>query len=459
MIFNTAVSFATNTNLQHYAGDASLSYFSQLFALMWLQFVSCATGISLLAALARGFSGRREFGNFYLDIMRSTFLILLPLAFLTAIVLVLAGMPMTLEGSAIAHTLEGAVQKITRGPVAAFVAIKQLGTNGGGFFGPNSTHPFENPSFFTNFVECLCILIIPAACVWMFGFMIKRKKHAAVIFCVMAAILVIKIILAVGFESEPTAAFKGLDIAPAECNLEGKELRFGADSATLWVVTTTAVQNGSVNCMHASLNPLTSLMALIGMWLNAVFGGGGVGLMNMLLYIIVGVFISGLMVGRTPEYLARKVETREMKFALLAILIHPLLILAGTAVFAATPWGTGTILNHGAWGFTEILYEFTSSAANNGSGFEGLGDATLPWNIATGLVMLIGRYVPIIFSLAIAGSLAVKKASPVTSGTLPTDTVMFGFIILGTILFVGALLFLPVAVLGPVAEHLAIHGG
>ncbi len=454
LIFNTVASFTTNTNLQHYSGEVSLSYFSQIFGLMWLQFVSAATGIAALTAVARGLSGKTNIGNFFSDLMRATFLVLLPLAVVVAVLLVLGGVPMTLQGAATAKTLEGALQTIARGPVAAFVAIKQLGTNGGGFFGPNSAHPFENPSFFTNMVECVSIILIPMACVWMFGRITGRMRHVVIVFAVMAVLLLGKVGLAVYFESAPTAAFAGLPVQ-ATGNLEGKELRLGFAAGPIWGTVSTATSNGSVNCMHDSLNPLTGLIPLVGMWLNVSFGGNGVGLINMFLYIIIGVFICGMMVGRTPEYLSRKVETREMKLALLAILVHPLLILGGTALFALTPWGASTVHNPGAHGFTEILYEFTSSAANNGSGFEGLGDNTVPWNVATGIVMLLARYIPIILPLAIAGSLAAKKPTPETTGTLRTDTPLFGLVILGSVVFIGALLFLPVAVLGPIAEHLA----
>jgi K+-transporting ATPase ATPase A chain len=457
LIFNTAVSFTTNTNLQHYSGEVSLSYFSQIFGLMWLQFVSAATGIAVLTALARGLAGRTVFGNFYNDLLRATFLVLLPAAVLVATALVLGGVVMTLQGAAIATTIEGVTQTIARGPVAAFVAIKQLGTNGGGFFGPNSTHPFENATYFTNIVECLSIVLIPMACVWMFGRITGRMRHAGVVFCVMTALLVVKVGLANFFESAPTAAFAGLPVETSG-NLEGKELRFGTPAGPTWSVLTASTSNGSVNAMHDSLNPLTGLMPMIGMWFNVTFGGVGVGMINMFLYVIIGVFISGMMVGRTPEYFGRKVETREMKFALLAILIHPLFILGGTALFATTEWGAGAVGNPSFHGFSEILYEFSSAAANNGSGFEGLRDNTIPWNLATGLVMLLCRYIPIILPLAIAGSLSSKKPTPESAGTLRTDTPLFGLVILGSIIFIGALLFLPAAVLGPIAEHLSSSG-
>jgi K+-transporting ATPase ATPase A chain len=454
LIFNTAASFATNTNLQHYSGEASLSYFSQLFALMWQQFVSAATGIAALVAMARGLSGRKVLGNFFVDLQRATFLVLLPVAFLVALLNVLGGMPMTLDGSAVATTLEGVAQTIARGPVAAFVTIKQLGTNGGGFFGPNSTHPFENPSFWTSVLSSISIILIPMASVWMFGRVMGRLRHAAVIFGVMSVLLIAKIGFAVAYETTPTFAFLDVPVEQTAGNLEGKELRFGPTAGPLWAVLTTSTSNGSVNSMHDSLNPLTGLMPMIGMWLNATFGGVGVGMINMFIYIVVAVFVAGMMVGRTPEYSSRRVEAREIKLAALALLAHPFFILAGTAIFAATPWGQNTLNNVGAHGFSEILYEFSSAAANNGSGFEGLGDNTVPWNVATGLVMLLGRFIPIVLPLAIAGSLAGKRLTAVSSGTLGTESSTFGVMLLGTIVFIGALTFFPVAVLGPIAEHL-----
>jgi potassium-transporting ATPase potassium-binding subunit len=455
LIFHTVASFTTNTDFQHYSGEITLSYFSQIFGLMWLQFVSAATGIAALTALARGLAGKTLLGNFYRDLMRAIFLVLLPLATMVAVLLVLGGVPMTLQGSAAAKTLESALQTIARGPVAAFEAVKQLGTNGGGWFGANSAHPFENPTFFTNLIECLSIILIPMASVWMLGRITGRMRHAVVIFSVMGVLLAGMVGLAVHFESAPTAAFAGLPVQVTG-NLEGKELRLGsAAGGPLWGTLTTATSNGSVNSMHDSFNPLTGLITLAGLWLNVTFGGVGVGLINMFLYIIVGVFICGMMVGRTPEYFSRKVETREMKFALLAILVHPLFILGGTALFAATPWGASAVHNPGAHGFSEILYEFSSEAANNGSAFAGLADNTVPWNVAGGVVMLLARFIPIIFPLAIAGSLAAKKPAPETAGTLRTDTCLFGMVILGSVVFIGALLFLPVAVLGPIAEHLA----
>ena len=453
LIFNTAASFTSNTNLQHYSGEVSLSYLSQLAGLMWLQFVSAATGMAALTALARGLAGR-PLGNFFVDVQRSSFLVLLPVAFIVAVLLVLGGAPMTFDGAAIATTLEGVQQTIARGPVAAFVTIKQLGTNGGGFFGPNSTHPLENPSFWTNILEMFAIIIIPMACVWMFGRIIGRMRHAGVIFAVMLAFIAVKITGAVYFESAPTQAFAELPIEQSVGNLEGKEMRFGPSGGPLWSVLTTSTSNGSVGSMHDSLNPMSGLMPMIGMWLNSTFGGVGVGMINMFLYIVVGVFIAGMMIGRTPEYLGWRVESREVKFALFALLAHGLFILGGTAIFAATPWGADTLNNVGPHGFSEILYEFTSSSANNGSGFEGLGDNTVPWNLATGIVMLLARFIPIILPLAIVGSLSAKRRSTESSGTLSVEGGVFATMLAATIVVIGALTFFPAATLGPIAEHL-----
>ena len=453
LAFNTAASFTSNTNLQHYSGEVSLSYFSQLGALMWLQFVSAATGIAVVTALARGLGGFTRLGNFYQDVWRAAALILLPLSVIWASLLVFCGTPMTLEGAAVVTTLEGATQTIARGPVAAFIAIKQLGTNGGGWFGPNCTHPFENPTLWSNVLSNVAILLIPMATVWMFGRITGRVRHAAVIFGVMLALYLSFVVAACLLESQPTAALGELPVARS-MNLEGKELRFGPTASATWTVSTTSTSNGSVNAMHDSLNPLTGLVPMAGMWLNVVFGGVGVGLINMFLFVITAVFLAGMMVGRTPEYLTRKVETKEMKLALIALLAHPLFILGGTALFADTSWGLDTLHNPGSHGLSEIVYEFSSAAANNGSGFEGLGDNTVPWNIATGVVMLLGRFIPIIAPLAIVGSLAAKRAAPETAGTFRTDTLLFGVVLLGTILIVGALLFLPLAMLGPIAEHL-----
>jgi potassium-transporting ATPase potassium-binding subunit len=454
LIFNTTASFTSNTNLQHYSGESTLSYLSQLGGLMWLQFVSAATGIAALAALARGLAGRGTMGNFFVDLQRAAFLVLLPLALIVASLMVIWGMPMTLEGAAQATTLEGAEQTIARGPVAAFLTIKQLGTNGGGFFGPNSTHPFENPNFWTNGLAMISIILIPMACVWMFGRIVGNLRHAVVVFGIMLALLLTKISGAVYFETAPTEAFADLPITQDVGNLEGKEMRFGPTSGPTWAVLTTSTSNGSVGAMHDSLNPMTGLMPMVGMWLNATFGGVGVGMINMFLYIVIAVFVAGMMVGRTPEYLGRRVEANEVKLAIFALLAHAIFILGGTAIFAATPWGQDTLNNVGPHGFSEMLYEFSSASANNGSGFEGLGDNTVPWNVATGIVMLLARFIPIILPLAIAGSLGSKRASAQTAGTLGVEDSTFGIMLIATILIFGALTFFPAGALGPIAEQL-----
>jgi K+-transporting ATPase ATPase A chain len=506
-IFNTVCSFLSNTNLQHYSGEVHLSYFSQLFAICWTQFVSPAAGLAALVAILRGLRGDSDMGNFYLDLWRGVIYIMLPFALVLAILLIADGMPMTFEGSVQANTLEpGAMgmeengqpqpQNVSRGPVAAIVAIKQLGTNGGGFFGANSCHPFENPSAWTNFLECVAIILLPISSLVMLGRMLNNFRHAGVIFGVMLVLSVATIVWAVHYDTMrpnpaltgqaeqtyriPTAdggertvaapAIAALPVDQSLGNLEGKELRFGTSAGATWAALTTNTSNGSVNAMHDSLNPLAGLTPLTGMWLNCIWGGKGVGLINFLIYLIVGVFLAGLMVGRTPEYLGKKVEAREMKLAMLALLIHPLMILGPAGLFSVRDWGTKSTNNPGPHGFSEILYEFSSASANNGSGFEGLGDTygfneakanpapPAPyapfWDIACGLVMLISRFVPIIAPMAFAASLAAKKPTPFTAGTMRTDTVTFGFVLLGTILLVGALLFMPAAVLGPAAEHL-----
>ena len=472
-VFNTAASFLTNTNLQHYAGEVHLSYFSQVFFICWKQFVGPAIGLAALLALLRGLRGDEHMGNFYVDVWRGTVFVFLPLSLLVALALVACGVPMTLEGAAKVTTLEGGEQTIARGPVAAIEAIKQLGTNGGGFFGTNSAHPFENPTALTNLIECVSILLVPMACVVMFGRVLRAPRQAAVIFGTMLLFLVAFTAWGVATDARPNPALKGAPVLDAP-NLEGKELRFGPSAGPTWSAATTCTSNGSVNCMHDSLNPLAGLSPLAGMWLNCAFGGVGVGLINFVVYLIVAVFFAGLMVGRTPEYLGKKVEAREMKLAMLALLVHPLLILAPTGVAAVSDWGTGAQNNPGAHGLSELLYEFSSASANNGSGFEGLADtvgaaadAADPekadatrraknWDLSTGLVMLFGRFVPIIAPLALAGALAAKKRTPFTAGTLRTDTLTFALILVGTIVLVGALLFLPVAALGPVAEYLQL---
>ncbi len=515
-IFNTVCSFLTNTNLQDYSGEVHLSYFSQLFFILWKQVLSPMIGMAALVAIIRGLRGDKHMGNFYVDLWRGTAYVFVPLCLVAGVLLIASGVPMTLHGQADAATLEpGAmgpdgngqptlVQHIARGPVAAIVAAKQFGTNGGGFFGANSAHPFENPNAWSNLLSCVGIFLLPVSTLVMFGKMLNRFRDAAVIFGVMLVLSLGTVAWAIWHDtlkpnpgltahdartySVPDAtpagqaapgadrremtvpAVAGLPVRQSLGNLEGKELRFGTAAGATWAALTTNTSNGSVNCMHDSLNPVAGLVPLTGMWLNCIWGGVGVGLINLLIYLVVGVFLAGLMVGRTPEYLGKKVEAREMKLAALALLIHPLMILAPTGLFAATDWGIKAESNPGAHGFSQVLYQFTSSSANNGSGFEGLGDTwgfnnpddnpsppaptSRQLDIATALVMLFSRFVPIIAPIAFAASLAAKKPTPVTLGTLRTDTITFGFVLLGTILLIGALLFLPVAALGPIAEHL-----
>ena len=467
LAFTTISSFVTNTNLQHYSGETGLSYFSQMFVITFLQFVTAATGMAACIATIRGLAGNRlaTLGNFYVDCTRATVRVLLPLALLVATIILWQGTPMTFEGAAHATTLEGPEQVIARGVAAPEVAIKQLGTNGGGYFGPNSAHPYENPTPLSNFTEIWSITIIPMAMVWTLGHMVGRRRLAVVVFGTMLALYLPLVTFAVGQEFGGNPAIAAMGVDQTTGSMEGKEVRHGAGLSALWAVTTTVTSNGSVNSLHDSMTPLGGLMPLIGMWLNNIFGGVGVGFINMLIFIVVAVFVAGMMIGRTPEFLGKKVEAREVKLASLALLWHPLAILLGTAV-ACYVWATtpdpGTALawlkNPGPHGFSEMLYEFSSAAANNGSGFEGLGDNTPFWNISTGMVMLLSRYIPIIAPLALAGSLAAKPAAPDTAGTLRADSATFGVTLWAVIVILGLLMFMPVAVLGPIAEHLALVG-
>ena len=466
LAFNTISSFTTNTNLQHYSGETGLSYFSQMFAVTFLQFVTAATGVAACIAIIRGLAGSRlqTLGNFYADLTRATVRLFLPLAFLVGLVLLWQGSPMTFEAAAKAKTVEGAEHTIARGVVAPMVAIKQLGTNGGGYFGPNSTHPYENSTPLSNLTETWSILVIPMAMVWTLGYFIKRRTLAVTVFAVMLALYVPMVMFAVGQEAGGNPAIERMGVDQSTGSMEGKEVRFGAGLSALWGVSTTVTSNGSVNSMHDSWTPLGGLMPLTGMWLNNIFGGVGVGFINMFIFIIVAVFVAGMMIGRTPEFLGKKVEAKEMKLASLALLWHPLSILVGTAI-AAHVWATttdpgttlGWLKNPGPHGFSEMLYEWSSATANNGSGFEGLGDNTPFWNIGTGLAMLLGRYIPIIAPLALAASLAAKPAAPETAGSLRADSATYGFTLWSVVVVLGLLMFMPVAVLGPIAEYLALR--
>jgi K+-transporting ATPase ATPase A chain len=466
LAFHTISSFTTNTNLQHYSGETGLSYLSQMIAITFLQFVTAATGMAALVAIIRALGGNRltKIGNFYVDVTRAAVRILLPLSLLVGTILLWQGAPMTFEPAVKATTIEGAEQTIARGVVAAEVAIKQLGTNGGGYFGPNSAHPYENPTPISNLVQTWSILVIPMGMVWTLGEMLRRRRLALVIFATMLALYLPLVAFAVEQElsGNPAIAAMGVDVTSG--SMEGKEVRFGAGLSALWAASTTVTSNGSVAGMHDSMTPLGGLVPMIGMWLNNIFGGVGVGFINRLIFVIVTVFVAGMMIGRTPEFLGKKVEAREMKLASLALLLHPLLILGGTAIACAIWAGTtdprtalAWLKNPGPHGFSEMLYEFSSASANNGSGFEGLGDNTPFWNISTGLVMLLARYIPILAPLALSASLAAKQSAPEGAGSLRAESAMFGFALWSVVVILGLLMFLPVAVLGPIAEHLALR--
>lgn len=455
--FNTAVSFLTNTNLQHYTGESGLSYLSQMMVIIYLMFTTPATGIAVVMAFMRGLTGKRSIGNYYVDLIRAHTRLLIPLSVVVTLLLVAQGVPQTLEPTATAATITGAQQEIARGPVASLVSIKHLGTNGGGFFGVNSSHPFENPTPLSNVMEILSMFLIPASLPFTFGFMAKSRKQGWMIFGAMGLLFLGFLVLAYVSEADGNPALAHAGLSQTMGSMEGKEVRFGIAQSALFTAVTTAATTGTVNNMHDTLTPLGGLVPLGEMMLNCVFGGDGVGTVNILMYAILAVFIAGLMVGRTPEFLGRKIGGKEMKLIAIAILVHPLIILAPTAIALASETGTAAISNPGFHGISQVLYEFTSSAANNGSGFEGLGDNTPFWNVSTGLVMLFGRYVSIIAMLAVAGSLIAKRAVPETLGTLRTDNAMFLVILLATVLIVGALTFLPVLALGPVAEWLTIR--
>jgi potassium-transporting ATPase potassium-binding subunit len=464
LAFNTAVSFVTNTNLQHYSGESGLSYLGQMILMLW-QFVSAGCGIAICAMVffAMKIPSPLErdgvrLGNFYFLFVRSCTRILLPLSLVVAVILLFNGTPMTFEGKDTITTMQGDTVQVSRGPVAAFVAIKQMGTNGGGFYGPNSAHPLENPNYITNIAETISIILIPMAMIFALGYVLKRKKLAWVIFGVMTAGFFLLLIPSVISEMKGNPAIAKMGIAQNMGSMEGKEVRFGSAASAYWAINTTVTSNGSVNSMHDSMTAPTGMFALLGMMINSFFGGVGVGFLNFYIFIILAVFISGLMVGRTPEFLGKKIEAKEMKIAMMIALLHPLLILAGTAIashiYAHNPTAYASWLaNPGYHGFSEMLYEFTSSSANNGSGFEGLGDNTPFWNIGCGIVMLLARYLPIIGPVAIAGILASKKYIPESAGTLKTDTATFGLMVFAVIAIVAALSFFPALTLGPIAEY------
>jgi K+-transporting ATPase ATPase A chain len=503
-IFHSAVSFMTNTDLQHYSGDVHLSTFTQTFFGFANFFMSASIGLCALTAIIRALRSDGKLGNFFLDMWRVVVYAFMPVALAFGLFFLIEGCPMTFNSSYHVSTLEPASmgtdatgtpkqQAIVVGPIAAWESMKMLGTNGGGYYGMNSAHPFENPTDLANFFNTVAMMIFPFALVFMYGKMLNRKKHSYVIFAVMFFMMIGTIVWSVYFDTtKPNPAFtahpetRTYEIPSATApggtqlltlpsvaslpvdqhlgNLEGKELRFGTAAGATYAAITVDVTAGAVNAEHDSLNPMASISPMVGMWLNCIFGGKGVGMINMLLFIIIGIFIAGMMVGRSPEYLGKKIGAREMKLATIALLIHPLMILFPSGLFAATAWGLKAISNPGAHGFSQIFYQFSSASANNGSAFDGLGvtygfanspvsPTAATWDIAAGLVIVISRFLPIIAPIAMAGILGAKKSSPFGLGTLRTDSVTFGVLLFATIMIIGALLFLPIAVLGPVAEH------
>ncbi len=487
--FNTIISFMTNTNLQHYSGESGLSYLSQMMVIIFMMFVSAASGYAACVAFIRGLAGRTKdnVGNFFEDLVRITTRVLLPFSIIGGLLLVWQGVPQNFSGNVVVETIEGAKQVIAMGPVAALEIIKHLGTNGGGFLGANSATPIENPTILSNLIELYSMMILPGACVITFGKMIRdRKREMAVaasdstsaatskskvrrsltermygregrsIFAAMGILFLIGLGICFWAESQGNPVLADAGLSQAMGSMEGKEVRFGVAQSSLFTTVTTSFTTGTVNNMHDTLTPLGGMIPMLHMMLNVVFGGKGVGLMNMITYAILAVFICGLMIGRTPEYLGKKIEGREMKLAALCIIIHPLLILAFSALAVGTPDGLAGITNPGYHGLSQVLYEFASSAANNGSGFEGLADNTLFWNITTGIVMFFGRYLSMVLQLAIAGSLMKKRFVNESSGTLHTDTVGFAVILIFVVYIFAALTFFPVLALGPVAEHLTL---
>ena len=486
--FNTIISFMTNTNLQHYSGESGLSYLSQMLVIIFMMFVSAASGYAACVAFIRGLAGKTKdnLGNFYVDLVRITTRILLPFSLVGGLLLVWQGVPQNFDANIIVKTLEGTYQVIAMGPIAALEIIKHLGTNGGGFLGANSATPLENPTIISDMIELWSMMILPGACVITFGKMVhdgkKAQKQAIegqgaavaveknviteklfgregrTVFVAMGIIFLIGLSVCFWAESQGNPALAEVGLNQSMGSMEGKEVRFGIAQSALFTTTTTSFTTGTVNNMHDTLTPLGGMIPLLHMMLNVVFGGKGVGLMNMVMYVILAVFICGLMIGRTPEYLGKKIEGREMKLTALCIIIHPLLILGFSAIAVATQAGLEGITNPGFHGLTQVLYEYSSSAANNGSGFEGLADNTLFWNITAGLAMFFGRYLSIILQLAIAGSLMRKKYVSESVGTLRTDTFGFAIILVCVVYIFAALTFFPALALGPIAEHLTLWG-
>ena len=487
--FNTIISFMTNTNLQHYSGESGLSYLSQMLVITFMMFVSAASGYAACVAFIRGLAGRTKdnVGNFFSDLIRITTRVLLPFSIVGGLMLVWQGVPQNFSKNVVVDTIEGTKQVIAMGPVAALEIIKHLGTNGGGFLGANSATPIENPTILSNLIELYSMMLLPGACVITFGKMVRDRKcelpsdaisdgvNAVIskkanksltvwmygregrsIFAAMGILFLIGLGICFWAESQGNPVLAGVGLSQSMGSMEGKEVRFGVAQSSLFTTVTTSFTTGTVNNMHDTLTPLGGMVPMLHMMLNVVFGGKGIGLMNMITYAILAVFICGLMIGRTPEYLGKKIEGREMKLAALCIIIHPLLILAFSALAVGTQAGLAGITNPGYHGLSQVLYEFASSAANNGSGFEGLADNTLFWNITTGIVMFFGRYLSMVLQLAIAGSLMKKRFVNESAGTLHTDTVSFAVILVFVVYIFAALTFFLVLALGPVAEHLTL---
>lgn len=466
--FNTIISFMTNTNLQHYSGESGLSYLSQMLVIIFMMFVSAASGYAACMAFCRGLAGKqKDVGNFYEDMVRITTRILIPVSFIAGLLLIWQGVPQTLEANQTVQTIEGQFQDLAMGPVASLESIKHLGTNGGGFFGANSTTPFENPTIISNLIELFSMMILPGACVITFGKMtMKRKKQenkkvlfgnqGRTIFAAMSILFIVGLTICFTSEMAGNPALEQAGLNQDMGSMEGKEVRFGIAQSTLFTTTTTSFTTGTVNNMHDTLTPLGGMVPMLHMMLNCVFGGKGVGLMNMIMYVILAVFLCGLMIGRTPEYLGKKIEGKEMKLVALVLIVHPLLILGFSALAVMAGAGQAGITNEGFHGLSQVLYEYASSAANNGSGFEGLADNSYFWNITTGLAMFFGRYIAIVAQLAIAGSMLAKRKVNETVGTLRTDNVIFIAILVVVVYIFAALTFFPALALGPIAEHLTL---
>ena len=468
LAFNTVISFMVNCNLQHYSGESGVTYLTQLFVITFLQFVSAATGIAALIAVFNALKEKTtdNLGNFWMIFTKSITRILLPISIVIAILLAFNGSPTSYDGKDSIVTLQGDTVGVSRGPAAGMIAIKHLGTNGGGWFGTNSAHPLENPNYFTNAVELIAQMIIPIALLFALGIYIKRRKFSYVIFGVMTLGMLCLLIPTIVYELNGNPLITQMGIDQSAGAMEGKEVRFGAAVSGYWSIVTTIISTGSVNSMHDSSMPLSGMMQMLGMMVNAFYGGCGVGILNYLIYVIIAVFISGLMVGRTPEFMGHKVEAREIKLAAFVTLLSAFVIKGGAALaayFVAHHPEIGWAVKPGAWlnnpsyhGFSEILYEFTSSTANNGSGFEGLADNNIFWNISTGIALILGRFLPIIVPVAIMGILANKKYIPESAGTLRTDSWTFGMMTFAVILILTALSFFPALALGPIAEYFSI---